>query len=99
MRRIGRDSLSFFFDPAHAPVALVEPGERFVVETEDAHCGSITSADVVYKDLDEVRAALGGANPVTGPIALAGLSAGDCLHVQIHDVVGAPLNVGSASPV
>ncbi|MFV2039063.1 MAG: acetamidase/formamidase family protein [Acidimicrobiales bacterium] len=91
MRRIGRDLTSFYFDPAREPVLSVEIGERFVVETEDAHCGSITHEGIVYANLREARAALGGANPVTGPVALDGLRAGDCLRVHICDVSGAPV--------
>ena len=72
-------------------MAVVEAGERFVIETEDAHCGSITDESVVYANLDEARAALGGANPVTGPVALNGLMAGDCLRVHIGEVEGAPV--------
>jgi acetamidase/formamidase len=90
MRRIARELTSFEFDPDREPVATVAPGERFVIETEDAHCGSIVDETVVYADLDEARAALGGANPVTGPVALEGLSAGHCMRVQIHHIDGAP---------
>lgn len=90
MRRVARDLTSFSFDPSREPVAVVAPGERFIVETEDAHCGSIVDESVVYANLEEARAALGGANPVTGPIALEGLTAGNCLRVRIHHVEGAP---------
>lgn len=84
-----RDLRSFWFDSQRQPVVVVTPGEHFVVETEDAHCGSITDSTVVYEDLAQVRAALGGANPVTGPIALEGLVAGECLKVRVLDVEGA----------
>jgi len=90
MRRIARELTSFHFDPDREPVAVVVPGEKFVIETEDAHCGSIVDESVVYSNLDEARAALGGANPVTGPIALDGLAAGSCMRVLIHHVEGAP---------
>jgi acetamidase/formamidase len=62
-----------------------------LVETQDAHGGSITSKDVVYRNLDEVFARLGGANPVTGPIAVAGAEPGDFLEVELSHVEGAPV--------
>ena len=40
------------------------PGEVMVVETQDAHGGTITDESVVYENLDEVLQVLGGANPV-----------------------------------
>jgi amidase len=69
----------------------VKSGEALLVETQDAHGGSITSTEVVYRNLDEVFARLGGANPVTGPIAVAGAEPGDCLEIEISHVEGAPV--------
>ena len=60
------------------------------METQDAHGGTITDEGVVYENLAEVLQVLGGANPVTGPIALDSLRAGDCLKVDILDIEGAP---------
>jgi len=71
-------------------VASLAPSETVVVETQDAHSGTITDGSVVYESLDEVMRVLGGANPVTGPIALERLRAGDCLKVRILDIDGAP---------
>jgi acetamidase/formamidase len=45
----------------------------------------------VYRNLDEVFELLGGANPVTGPIAVAGAAPGDFLEVEVLDVEGAPV--------
>jgi amidase len=44
----------------------------------------------VYRNLDEVFERLGGANPVTGPIAIAGAAPGDYLEIELHHVEGAP---------
>lgn len=90
MRRLGRESFHYAFDPSLPPALEVEPGEAFWVETNDAHRGTITDASVVYASLEDVLARLGGANPVTGPIAVTGARAGDCLLVEIHEVVPAP---------
>lgn len=67
------------------------PGESIIVETEDAHSGSITGPEIVYETLEDVMERIGGANPVTGPIAIEGVRAGDCVAVHIEEVEGAPL--------
>ena len=68
----------------------MSPGETIMVQTQDAHGGSITSPDVVYRNLEEVFERLGGANPVTGPIAISGAVPGQFLEIELHHVEGAP---------
>ncbi len=80
------------FDPGAPPALTVATGERFVVETEDAHSGTITGADVVYETLDDVLERIGGANPVTGPVFVEGVDPGDCVAVTLHHVEGAPVS-------
>lgn len=60
------------------------------METQDAHSGTITGSDVIYATFEDVMERIGGANPVTGPVAVAGVSAGDLLSIRISEVVGAP---------
>ena len=90
MNRLTRDRCSFDFDATMPAALTIESGEAVVVETEDAHCGTITSAEVVYETLDDVMRRIGGANPVTGPIAIDGVVPGDVLAIEILDIVGAP---------
>lgn len=90
MKRLTRDRRSFHFDAAATANLTVVSGETVLIETEDAHCGTITSPDVVYKTLDDVMQRIGGANPVTGPIAIEGVEPGDLLAIEILDIVGAP---------
>lgn len=71
--RLRRDQIHFHFDPQEEPRIRVASGARLVVETEDAHMGSIRTADDVYQTLAEVFEKLGGANPVTGPIYVEGV--------------------------
>ncbi|MCY4370449.1 MAG: acetamidase/formamidase family protein [bacterium] len=91
MRRLTRDRTSFFFDGGQEPAISVEQGESVVVETQDAHSGTITGPEIVYETLDDVMARIGGANPVTGPISVDGVRAGDCVQVHIERVEGAPV--------
>lgn len=90
MKRILREAWGYAFDASLTPVAEVEPGERVWVETQDAHRGTITDDSVVYTSLEDTLSRLGGANPVAGPIAVRGLSAGDCLLITIEEIVAAP---------
>lgn len=91
MRRVSRDRTHFFFDGSLQPALVVRRGESIIVETEDAHSGTITGPEVVYETLDDVMTRIGGANPVTGPIALEGALAGDCIEVEIQHIEAAPL--------
>lgn len=61
------------------------------METQDAHSGTITGPEVVYSTLDEVMERVGGANPVTGPVHVRDVAAGDCIEVEILEVDGAPV--------
>jgi amidase len=91
VQRLTRDRISFFFDGASEPAATISSGDTIIVETEDAHCGSITGPDVVYATLADVVERIGGANPVTGPIAVDGVAPGDLVAIEILEVVGAPV--------
>ena len=81
----------FEFDASAEPAITVAPGESIVVETQDAHSGTITGPDIVYETLDDVMERIGGANPVTGPIYVEGVAPGDCVEVRIAHVEGAPV--------
>jgi amidase len=85
--RLRRDQLHFYFDANEEPPIRVRSGERLVVETEDAHMGSIRSEDDVYQSLAEVFEKLGGANPVTGPIYVEEVEPGDCVALTFEDIV------------
>lgn len=91
VHRIKRDQWSFYYDPAAKPVLSVKSGDTVIVETEDAHCGTISDTSTVYPSLDEVFLARGGANPVTGPICVEGCRAGDCLEVTFNRIVPGPV--------
>src|SRR5919197_377770 len=85
--RLRRDQIHLYFDPAQEPQIRVPAGARLVVETEDAHMGSIRTENDVYQSLAEVFEKLGGANPVTGPIYVEGVEPGDCVALTFEDIV------------
>jgi hypothetical protein len=51
MQRLSRDRehLHYVFDPAVPPAIEVEPGESFVVETEDAFSGALFEEGVLHR--------------------------------------------------
>lgn len=70
------------------PLVEIAPGEELELELHDAFAGQLgpdaTPADVAALDLDR-------ANPLTGPIAVAGAAAGDVLEIRVLEVVPGPL--------
>src|SRR5437660_3408937 len=79
MKTILREDPKYALDPAHAAVARVGQGESFIVEARDCRTGTITRADQV-RDLLDTRCV----NPVTGPIAIDGVVAGNTICVEIE---------------
>lgn len=83
MHTLGADRPSYAWDRAAAPALQVAPGDVVELEVRDAADGQLsptaTLADVA--DLDPRRA-----NPLTGPVAVAGARPGDVLVVEVLDV-------------
>jgi acetamidase/formamidase len=90
MRRLTREQTSMFFDPSSAPVIEVGPGERLIVETRDSLCGLAKRESPVGLDIDDVIDRLGGACPVTGPIAVHGAEPGMVVSVLFHRIQAIP---------
>ena len=85
MQRITRDRLQVVFDRRIEPVAIVEPGEVIIVETEDARGGRNRTPETTSPAyLAEMRRKGWYGNPVTGPIFVSGAEPGDTLAVMIH---------------
>ncbi len=91
MKRIPREKnvKNFAFDKNIPPVIKVEPGERFVVETEDCFAGILRNdpKKLFPRDAapysDKVPILL---NPVCGPIYVKGVERGDALVVNIEKI-------------
>ncbi|MCS7240264.1 MAG: acetamidase/formamidase family protein [Candidatus Bipolaricaulota bacterium] len=83
MKRVTRDHVIYAMDKANPPVAVVQPGERLLVETEDCFSGQIKEATKslgVWFDYSRI-------NPATGPIEVVGANPGDVLEVVIEEIV------------
>jgi amidase len=87
LARVTRDQIHLYFDANQEPAVRVRSGTRLVVETEDAHMGSIRTEADVYQSLAEVFEKLGGANPVTGPIYVEDVEPGDCVALTFEEIV------------
>ena len=75
---------------AHLEPALrVEPGETFLIETQDNFFGEINSEEVLptAEHLPFLGYQFWKVNPVAGPIHVKGCMAGDLLVLEIEDIV------------
>ena len=71
------------------PRLRVEPGELFLVETQDNFFGAIKTEDNLPtpEALPFLRHQYWKVNPVAGPIYVEGLKAGDLLVIEVEDIV------------
>jgi len=78
------DDLKYVYSGAHSPVGLVQPGERFAVDTADCFTGRYANpADFGPETAAWVDANL---NPVTGPISVAGAEPGGAIEIYIEEI-------------
>ena len=76
--------IKYAYSPEHAPVGVVEPGERFTVLTEDCFSGQFRDpADYTPETAAWVEQNLNG---LTGPIAIRGAEPGGAIDVTIESV-------------
>lgn len=81
MQRITKDKSAYAMSRRNAPVAVVQPGETVVVETEDCYSGRLkTARDRFTRDMWNT------VNPATGPLTIAGTRPGQVLAVRIDDI-------------
>jgi amidase len=85
-----KEAMLYAFDRNSPPKIIVEPRERFIIETEDALSGRIKSdldlpVDSLIGDLSEKTPAL--SNPIGGPVSVRGAERGDVLVVHIDDII------------
>ena len=81
MQTIPALPLCYEFSRHLAPRGTVAPGERFLVESEDALSGQIRKPGD-QRD----RASMPYSNPTCGPIFVEGAKPGDALRITIHDI-------------
>ena len=101
MQRITRDlARKYAFDWRDEPLLHVQPGESFVIETWDASTGYFkTPAD---KAIPAKRAGFDRtppqANPIAGPVVVAGAERGDLLAITIEEILVGPYSWVAVGP-
>ena len=89
MKRILRAQAKVYaFDRSLPPKLRVNPGEKFILETEDAASGYLREegqSPLNRPFIDETWPP--SANPVAGPIYIEGAHRGDLLAVRIEDIL------------
>ncbi len=85
MKRVTRDQLCTSFSAAHPPVLRVQPGEPFVMETNDRFA--------TYEGPHSSPAALEILTTMAGPVYIEGVQPGDTLKIEVLDVT-LPLDHG-----
>lgn len=74
------------FDHRLAPALRVQPGEKFIVETEDSRGGLTRTAETSTPEyLNAIRKRGYVGNPVVGPIYVENAEPGDTLAIHIHE--------------
>ena len=90
MKRVERkrESLSYTFDYRQPPILKVGLEEPFLLETEDAPSGSYRTPDDAAQLVEPwyLKHSPPKANPVTGPVFVEGVEAGDTLVVHIEQL-------------
>ncbi|MFH1086619.1 MAG: acetamidase/formamidase family protein [Chloroflexota bacterium] len=94
LRVLSKDRRVYSISSDAAPAYVVEPGETFVVETQDAMDGQIPALGRCVAEVDASRA-----NPMTGPIAIAGARPGQTVALQILEIAVDAQGWMSRSPV
>ena len=84
MQRFSVDDLKFTYSGDHQPIGRVDPGEMFLVDTEDCFSGRFAEpAGFTEENLAWVLSNLDG---VTGPIYVTGANRDHVVAVTLHDV-------------
>ena len=89
MKRIAREQAKVYVFDRSLPLKLrVVPGEKFIIETEDATSGLLREegqSPLNRPFVDETWPP--SANPVAGPIFIEGVRRGDLLAIKIEDIL------------
>lgn len=87
VQRLSRHRADLYaFDRSVTPRLRVRPGETFVLETQDAAAGQLVSERQSPLDRRGLDVTPPLANPVAGPVHIAGVKQGDLLRIAIRRI-------------
>ena len=93
MKKVSRRKAVYSFSSKNPPVEYVSPGERVILELEDAFGGQVKDENALIEELDWSKV-----NGATGPIFIKDAKPGDTLVVNIEDVKVAERGVIAVIP-
>jgi len=88
VKKIPRHKAVYSFSPRHKPVEFVAPGEKILLETQDAFGGQVRDENTAIEQFDWSKV-----NGATGPIFINGAEPGDTLVVNIEKITVADKGV------
>ena len=93
MHKVTRNQIIYKMSPENVPVLMVDAGQAFEFETEDALHGQIKNESDGFDGLnwDQI-------NPATGPVYVNGANPGDVLSVKIKKIEVADTGVVMCGP-
>lgn len=84
MQHFEATDLKFTYSADHDPIGYVNPGEKFVIDTEDCFTARFRQPDgFTTENLAWVHANLDG---VTGPVHVNGATTADVVAITFHDI-------------
>lgn len=93
MKKVPKHKVIYSFSPKHEPVEYVVPGEKILLETEDAFGGQANDESFSIEQLDWSKV-----NGATGPIFVKGAKPGDTLVINIEKIKVAEKGVIAVIP-
>lgn len=93
LKTVPKSKVVYTFSPKHKPAEQVKPGEKVMLELEDAFGGQVKDEKATIEKLDWTRV-----NGATGPVFIEGAEPGDTLVVHIVDVKVADKGVIAVIP-
>ncbi|MGQ9624774.1 MAG: acetamidase/formamidase family protein [Candidatus Bathycorpusculaceae bacterium] len=94
MKKVSKSKAVYSFSPKHSPAEYVAPGEKVLLELEDAFGGQVKDESAPVEKLDWSRV-----NGATGPIFIENAKPGDTLIVNVEDIKVADRGVIAVIPM
>jgi len=81
MNRIGRDNVTYFFDPNNSPAARARKGDRVEFSTRDCFNDELKTSRDLATQMD-----MSHMNPCTGPLYIEGTEPGSVVAIKVESI-------------